>query len=431
MGFSYRLEINGIEYTSFGNLKSRESVDGFGFSGVSTREFTFTLAYDEAKYIAPMAQVWLITGVNYQLVSGFIVSRQRRGKTVSFKCYDRIIYTDQVINFSESSFRDGMISVYDAFSTVSGQCGFDGGLHVISGVELPPFNIPREKVEGRTGREILEMISKVWCGVFHTDDNERLLFLPVEASRGGADSGLLHAPIIEGNSKGPIEAVVMSNGSEEFRAGRENADVFHTIKISSDLASAELAGHLFNRLEGYTYNAWECSKLTYGVSTSVASVIALNADITFGDGVTRKVNYAEKSYIACGVFAKCGANNFSESEFEYVGNLSRQIANKIGDGEELGNKTLITRYQGTIHLGEKKSGKGRAAEDPPKRYGYAPATYEGVVKFDGAMVDKTLPKITVKDDLSGFSTVYGDTVIDYELDWNGDNVTLKEKEAAQ
>lgn len=47
------------------------------------------------------------------------------------------------------------------------------------------------------------------------------------------------------------------------------------------------------------------------------------------------------------------------------------------------------------------------------------------------MVDKALPEITVKDDLSGFSTVYGDTVIDYELEWVGDNVTLKEKEAVQ
>ena len=82
-------------------------------------------------------------------------------------------------------------------------------------------------------------------------------------------------------------------------------------------------------------------------------------------------------------------------------------------------------------MGEKEKGKGRTAEAPPKRYGYAPATYEGVVEFDGAMVDKVLPEIVVKDELSGFSTTYGDTVIEYDLEWDGDNVTLKEKEEAQ
>ena len=40
--------------------------------------------------------------------------------------------------------------------------------------------------------------------------------------------------------------------------------------------------------------------------------------------------------------------------------------------------------------------------------------------------NKAKPKIEVNADLSGFSTIYGDTFIQYQLEWNGDNVTLKD-----
>ena len=184
------------------------------------------------------------------------------------------------------------------------------------------------------------------------------------------------------------------------------------------------------RVNGLTYRAWSCSKLTYN-DIFLENLMSFKAEIYFKDGVRRMANSMEKNITAYGIFITCGSNDFTENEFEYLGALSRKIANKISDGEELGNKQLVTRYQGIIHLAEKENSKGRAGAEPPKRYGYAPATYEGVVKFDGAMVDRTLPEITVKDDLSGFSTTYGDTVIDYELDWDGDNVVLKEKEAVQ
>ena len=60
-----------------------------------------------------------------------------------------------------------------------------------------------------------------------------------------------------------------------------------------------------------------------------------------------------------------------------------------------------------------------------ERYAFTPDK-DGVVKFDGAMVDNAKPKIELKSDLSGFSTVYGDTAVEYMLEWDGDNVTLKD-----
>lgn len=410
-------------------------MDGLGTSGVCTQEFSFTISTEEynLRTIPPNAEAKLYTDVagEYLIACGFISVRSKKGGTVSFTTYDRMAYTDQTIIFSESDFTDNTISSTSVMSKVQHQCGFESWGLSSADIDTPIPAIPREKVEGRTGREILEMLSKAWCGVFHTPDNEKLLFLPFEAPLSAVIdyTEISHTQIVEGNVKGPIEQVIITNGSEEFQAGNIGADVFKTLKISSDLASGELAAKLMQRVNGLIYQAWDCSKLTFN-DIVFDSLMTFKTQMDI-NGVTRITNHVEKSITAYGIFSTCGVNEFSENEFEYLGAISRKIANKISDGEELGNKQLVTRYQGIIHLAGKENSSGRAAAEPPKRYGYSPATYEGVVKFDGAMVDKALPEVTVKNDLSGFSTTYGDTVIDYDLVWDGDNVTLKEKEAVQ
>lgn len=434
MGFSFVLEIDGFKYFQHGNLKIRESADGYGISGVSTSELTFTVSYEEYRVGAPRpnAEVKIYAGENYKIAASYYISsRSRKGGAVSFKCFDRMVFTNQTIIFEEHDFKDDAIEAFWLLENIRSQCGFER-YGIINIESLPNINIPREKVEGRSGYECLELLSSAWAGYFKVANDDTLTFVPfgevVSAIPDDIDI-MRHAAVSEGNTKGPITQVIMSNGRETFLSGSNGADVFNTLKISSDLASQELAGNIMERVSGYVYQAWSCSKIAYS-SIVTADMAAITSEIEFGDGVSRTANFMEKTFTAHGIFISCGANDVTENEFDYTGKLSREIAQKITDGEKLGNNTIITRYQGTIHLGEKEKSKARAVSESAKRYGYAPATYEGVVKFDGAMVDKTLPEITVKDDLSGFSTVYGDTVIDYELDWVGDNVTLKEKEAA-
>ena len=49
-----------------------------------------------------------------------------------------------------------------------------------------------------------------------------------------------HTAIIEKGEKEPIEQVIMSNGTDTFYAGNTSADVFETLKISSELASSAI-----------------------------------------------------------------------------------------------------------------------------------------------------------------------------------------------
>lgn len=436
MGFSYIIEIGNLIYNRFGNLKIRESADGFGTSGVCTSELTFTMPYDEYLLHVPYsnADVKIYAGEDFKIAATYYISsRSRKGGTVSFKCSDRMIFTNQTIVLTDNDFKDDMIDAFWLLDNIKSQCEFTA-YGVIGITELADISVPREKVEGRSCYECLQLLSSAWCGFFKVSNDDKLVFVPfgkITGTISGDTKKMRHTAVAEGLEKGPITRLIMSNGSETFGIG-SGEGFLNTLKISSDLASGELAASIFERIEGYTYQSWECSKIAYGNSMGVVDVMGITTEILFADGIKRVANYIEKTLTAYGLFVSCGSNNVTEDEFDYTGKLSREIANKISDGEELGNKTLITRYQGTIHLGEKKKSKGRTAtSEPPKRYGYAPATYEGVVKFDGAMVDKTLPEIVVKDDVSGFSTTYGDTVIKYDLKWDGDNVTLKEKEEAQ
>ena len=434
MGFSLRLEIGNLKYDRHSALKIRESADGFGTSGVCTSELTFTVPYEEYLLHVPFANadVKIFAKNDYKVAATYYIStRARKGGTVSFKCFDRMVFTNQTIAVKENSFRDDMMGAFELLGLISSQCRFES-YGVIGIAELADIDIPWEKIEGRSCYECLQLLSSAWCGYFKVSKEDKLIFVPfgnIVSVLPDNVNLIGHTAVSEGNIKGPITQVIMSGGGETFTAGGNGSDVLNTLKISSDLASAELAGKIFERVRGYTYQSWDCAKMAYG-NLVVADIVGITMEIPFKDGITRVANYLEKTFTAYGIFLSCGSNDVTENEFDYTGKLSREIANRIAYGEELGNKTVITRY-GQIHLGEKEKGKGRTAEAPPKRYGYAPATYEGVVEFDGAMVDKVLPEIVVKDDLSGFSTTYGDTVIEYDLEWDGDNVTLKEKEEAQ
>ncbi len=282
--------------------------------------------------------------------------------------------------------------------------------------------MPKEDIIGKSCHDILNSVSEAWCGFFKVGNDDKLIFIPFGSVYSLGNQAYRHTSVSTGGVKGPIMRVIMSNGSETFSAGNSGADVFNTLKLSSKYASGDIAAQIMERVRDYVYEAWECRKCIINDS---ACGIEINAAIAFGDGSERVANHITKIPTAAGILLSCGSNDVTETEFDFLGALSRKIEERIADGEKLKN-TMITRYQGVVHLEEKKSKTKSGIAAAVKKFGYSPATSDGVVIFDGAMEDKAKPKVEVKDDLSGFSTIYGDTVMRFELEWDGDNVTLKD-----
>lgn len=369
--------------------------------------------YDGYK-IPANAEVRLSAWDNYTFApTYYIITRTKKGRKVSFKCYDKMIFTDQTITIGDSYFSDGYIKSVSLGAYIAKQCGFTALWFNLSSELVYDFDFPKEDVIGKNCRTLLEEISAAWCGIFKVTNKDELMFLPFGSIYKHAMEATAHTKIIEGGTKGPIEQVVVTGGETTYFSGSVSADVFNTLKINTRYASQSLANFLAERLDGYIYEAWSCDKCI------TDSDIEVNAQITFGDGSVRIANNIVKYPAARGIFVSCGQSEVIESEFDYVGALSRKIEKKIEDGEKLGNQTMITRYQGIIHLGEKTTDDD--GNELQNRYGYSSATANGIVEFDGAITSKVVPQSArINADKTEATISYQDKTYKYNISYAND-----------
>jgi len=426
-------------------VRIMQNADGYGTSGVCMSELTFDIPASDYGFhdIPPAAKVTFhMVGAGDVPVTiapaFYIYSRSKSGAVISFKCYDRMIWTEQPDAISESSFDDnGLIESQWAVQQIASQCGFNGWGLGGTVTTVPEVYMPKEDIIGKGCHDILNAVSEAWCGFFKVGNDDKLIFIPFGSVYSLGNQAYRHTSVSTGGVKGPIMRVIMSNGSETFSAGNSGADVFNTLKLSSKYASGDIAAQIMERVRDYVYEAWECRKCIINDS---ACGIEINAAIAFGDGSERVANHITKIVTPAGILLSCGSNDVTETEFDFLGALSRKIEERIADGEKLGakikgGKVQISRYEGfeyIVDAEEKSQNKSKAASDgaidikPEKKFGVSEVTSDGIVKVDYAVDEKTKPKIEVNADLSGFSTTYGNTVIQYELEWDGDNVTLKD-----
>ena len=150
----------------------------------------------------------------------------------------------------------------------------------------------------------------------------------------------------------------------------------------------------------------------------------IDSGIKLADNSVLIANSITTSFTSAGIYCSCGRNEVTESEFDYTGELNRKISEKIGDCEKLGNDTLITRYQGVIHLGEEQTDvSGNTTQNI---YNYTPASKEGIVEYSGAITSKVVPDtVTATRDGDGNvnSATYtlGDKKYKLDVTWDGED----------
>lgn len=363
--------------------------------------------------------------------TGYISSRRRSGGVVSFKCYDRMIYTEQsaVVPeevFSKTGENTGTIESRQLVQMISKQCGFkDWGIGGEFVGEIPDIYIPRDYVHGKSCKVILEAVSAAWCGYFKTSLSDQLIFIPF-AAKYGRGTAHYHTEIIEGGCKGPIEQLIMTNGTDTFFMGNQNADVFGTLKISSDFASADAAAKIFERVKGYIYQAWSCEKCL--IDDGIGDT-EIDAEITFADGKARIANSIEKIPTSRGFLCRCGRNEVTEDEFDYTGALSREIEKRIADGEVLGGKMMITRYQGIEILSEDSApaaAKSTGSKANVTKYGVNVGK-NGVTVYEGDFISEKIFESAERIDENTVVINYADFKIKYTKTSDGNKMVLKKE----
>lgn len=429
--FSYGLSIDTVFYNNFGTVTIKQIADGYGTSGCCTSELTVSVPvseYEENKPKSNASVVFIVTmGDVVTHYVYYIANRRKQGGKVDLVCYDRMAYTDVLIDINSLSFIEDKITAGNLVRSISLFCGFSDVINIDGMGYYGGLQFTKEQVSGKTCRALLEEVSKAWCGYFKVTYDNKLSFMQWGLGLETSVHCRQYTSISEGGEKGPIIRVEASNGNDTFTAGEE-ADVFQTLKVSTSFASQEYAEALLFRIKGAVYKAWSCSKAV------ISGVLPeINAWMSFTDDTetTRTANYLTLTFSGAGIFCSCGANEVSENEFEYLGALSRELAKKITDGEILGNRSLITRYQGIVFL--PPEGSAQAASEEEKKvssYGFTSADENGVVQFDGAMTSKVVPSsATINAEGTEAYILYGSKKFKYNIERDSDgNISGMTKE---
>lgn len=409
-----------------------EQCDGYGISGIATTQFKVSVSAEEYAQKPPAqnaAVQFACEQLPMLLPKYYIINRVKKGGVVTFTCMDRMIFLDQTVNIAKNQFTNDKIDTWDVLETIRSQCGFSevvslgmGGMTVS---DILP-KLEKADVYMKSCRSILEVISKAcagfWrCGRQANYGTDSLIF----HAFGSTPYAVLidevaHTAVSYGGEKGAIAGIIVTDGKDKTFFTGNTSDMFTTIQITTPYASEAILGNISQRIMGMTYKAWSCSK----IKASTSGMITMGAQINLGGDVTEICNSVKIMPRAYGIFAEVGRNEVTESEFDYLGAISRQIEQCIKDNEKYGCM-MFTRYQGVVFTADEVEN----GETVSKSYGFG--TYGGgITEYDGAMVSKVVPSsATWNADKSEAVVSYGEKKYKYGIQRDsGGNVTSFTKE---
>lgn len=416
--FSWELYIDGLEVEHWGRMSISQSVSGYGTSGVVTATMVFSTpskphgsgvaidTYDirqnaEAKLLCP--------GSLIQPPLFYVTGRKKSGGMTEWTCCDIVSKTDRLIEFADSDFdANDKITISALLTKIHDQSGIGINASGLSALINKTFD--KEKcVDGLTIRTVFETLAEAMCGYWVGVGNEikfinfgQVVFSAVPTAYKAIDFNGVRSLCTDN------EAVYSADSSGSGK----------TLIVSTDYASQELADSILSMMVGdgsnYTYQSWSCGK-------GKADEWLYVGQFRFGQQFL-VANSVSMSVSSSGLFFSASANTVDEDEVGYTSEVNRQLKKKLEFDKINGNVAITGKG---LYLFE-NGYKAKTPEEQKKaKYGFK--VENGVTKYSGAMVSEKIPGIALKSDLSGFTANFGETSIEYEVNIDGDNVTLKEK----
>lgn len=403
-----------------------QSVSGYGTSGVVTATMTFVTPYRphgsgvaidtyDIRDIRQNAEVKLLCpGSLIQPPLFYVTGRKKSGGTTEWTCCDIVSKTDRLIEFADSDFdANDKITISALLTKIHDQSGIGINASGLSALTNKTFD--KDKcVDGLTIRSVFETLGEAMCGYWVGVANE-IKFI----NFGQAVFSAVPTSYKEVDLNGSINyARVLCTDDEAVYAAQANGSG-KTLIVSTDYASQELADSILSMMVGEdnncTYRAWSCSK-------GKADEWLYVGLFQFGQQ-SLVANSVSMSVSSSGLFFSSSSNTIDEDEVGYTSEVNRQLKKKLEFDKINGNVAITGKG---LYLFENGYKSKTPEEQKKAKYDFI-VEKGGVTKYGGAMVDSKLPEITFKSDMSGFTTKYGDTSIEYEMSIDGDSLTLKEK----
>lgn len=390
-----------------------QSVSGYGVSGVVTATMTFVTDSIHAS-ASENAEVKLVCpGSLIQPPLFYVTGRKKSGGVTEWTCCDVCSKTDRLIEFSDSDFDENdKITVSALLVKIHDQSGIGVNASGLSEIMNKTFE-KDSCMDGLTIRRVFETLAEAICGYWLGVDNNivfvnfgQTVFAAVPTSYKAVDL----------NGAVAYSGIICTDNDAVYTAQAQG--VGKKMIISTDFASQELADSILRTMVGennnYTYRSWSCGK-------GKTDEWLYPGQFQFGTQFL-VCNNVSMSVSSSGLFFTASANAIDEDEVGYTSEVNRQLRRKLEFDKINGNVAITNKG---LYLFE--NGYKSKTPEEQKKGKYSFEVDKGVTTYSGALVSKKLPGIALKSDLSGFATNYDDTSIEYEMVWDGDNVTLKEK----
>ena len=349
MGFSYEwdLFINGFSADDkwlcpWNNLKITHSVSGFGTSGVITGQLEFDI-YDRYGQLSDAllenVPVFLKEKNDRILPSRtyYIAKRSVSRNVCHFTAYDIMSRAEQQFDVTKVTFLKGddKVPCGNIMEYIREQCGFTG-VTASSTEGLDYIRFTREQLTGRTVRSVLEMIAKAMCGVWIAKRDNGIVLSCFGSPYGGISYSDEYSGIdYQGRQK--ITRLICVNSDtgniKEYGTG-EYGTVFW-IESPFLAAGTQLDNIVWERINGYIYQAWKCSKALL----SIYNTDSFPAAVSY-------INFGETSLIAnnititpdhTGIYISAGCDPQNEEQWKYEEYLERA---KIGIDKLIGSTKI-------------------------------------------------------------------------------------------
>lgn len=337
--FSWILKLNGADIgVPFGNIRFSEAVSGFGASGVSVGQLEVDVydvngTYGEA--LLEDATLQLVETNSYCLPSKtyYISKRSVNNKVCHFVAYDIMSKCDQEFDVSGITYEDkNAIPCGNVLSAIQKQCGITAVTTSGTGLNLITFKA--EQLENRRCADLLEMVAEAIVGVWLAEYDNGIVLSCLGAEY-DPSYGIIDAPhYSEINYQGrqKITGIVFTNSDTGAVNVLNTGEYGVILNIESPfVGNTALDEVVWERVQDYIYQAWNCDKAL------VDGLVLASSVIGFG-GTDMRVNNVSVDVDSTGIYFSGGCAPQDEEQWKYEEYLERA---KVGVNKLTGH-TKIT-----------------------------------------------------------------------------------------
>lgn len=344
--FSWILKLNGADIgVPFGNIRFSEAVSGFGASGVSVGQLEVDVydvngTYGEA--LLEDATLQLVEANSYCLPSKtyYISKRSVNNKVCHFVAYDIMSKCDQEFDVSGITYEDkNAIPCGNVLSAIMRQCGITAVTTSGTGLNLITFTT--SQLENRRCADLLEMVAEAMVGVWLAEYDNGIVLSCLGAEY-DPSYGIIDAPhYSEINYQGrqKITGIVFTNSDTGAVNVLKTGEYGVILNVESPfVGNTALDEVVWERVQDYIYQAWNCDKAL------VDGLVLASSVIGFG-GTDMRVNNVSVDVDSTGIYFSGGCAPQDEEQWKYREYLDRA---KVGIGKAVGNTVIDSN--GTIRF---------------------------------------------------------------------------------